>query len=69
MVSQKPFHPFNIATGISKEARYQSWNVQIHVDLMRIAGVYQHRDLLCITDITHELELCLVFDKPDGPTP
>ncbi|KUI63904.1 hypothetical protein VM1G_10596 [Cytospora mali] len=49
---------------IGKDERYQSWNVQIYVGLKRIAGFFQLGDLLRISDVAHELELCLVFDKP-----
>ncbi|KUI73262.1 hypothetical protein VM1G_09062 [Cytospora mali] len=50
--------------GLVKEQRSQSWNVRLFIDSNRIAGVYQRDDLLRITDIAYELELCLIFNKP-----
>lgn len=55
--------------GITKEQRYQSWNVQLFVGSRRISGFYQRGDLLRIKDVAHELELCLTFDMPDGEVP
>lgn len=54
--------------GITTEQRYQSWNVWIFVGSKRVAGVYQRANLLRVADIAHELELCLIFDKPDDGT-
>ncbi|KUI66840.1 hypothetical protein VM1G_02416 [Cytospora mali] len=54
-------------SGITKEQRIQSWNVQILVGRKRIAGVYQRDNLLSVADIAQELELCLIFDKPGAP--
>lgn len=55
--------------GITKEQRYQSWKVQLFVGSRRISGFYQRGDLLRVKDVTHELELCLIFDMPDGNIP
>lgn len=55
--------------GITKEQRYQSWNVQIFVDSKLVAGLYQRDNLLRVADIAHEVELCLIFDKPADDTP
>lgn len=54
-------------SGVTKEQRIQSWTVQIWVGRKRVAGVYQRDNLLSVADIAHELELCLVFDKPGTP--
>lgn len=50
---------------LSKFQRATSWNVEVYSGSWRIAGVYQGADLLHVADIAHELDLCLVFDKPD----
>lgn len=55
--------------GVNREQRSTSWNVQIRVGPKCIAGVYQRDDLLRVADIAHELELCIVIDKPDTATP
>lgn len=54
--------------GVTREQRSQSWNVRIWVGTSpgrRVAGVYQRDNLLRVSDLAHELKLCLIFDKPD----
>ncbi|KUI70362.1 hypothetical protein VM1G_06254 [Cytospora mali] len=51
--------------GITREQRSQSWNVQIWVGTRRVAGIHQRDSLLRVSDLAHELDLCLIFDKPD----
>ncbi|KUI70963.1 hypothetical protein VM1G_06570 [Cytospora mali] len=57
-----------MSSSISKETRYRSWNVNIYSDDGRriIGGFYLLGDLLRITDVFQELELCFIFDKPDA---
>ncbi|KUI57623.1 hypothetical protein VP1G_04971 [Cytospora mali] len=50
---------------IPHAARSRSWNILIFVNTSIIAGVYQRGDLLRVADLTHELDLCFVFDRPD----
>lgn len=54
--------------GVTKEQRHQSWNIHILVGTRCVAGFYQRDDLLRVSDLAHELELCLVFDKPHNET-
>ncbi|KUI57636.1 hypothetical protein VP1G_10940 [Cytospora mali] len=51
---------------ISRGQRSFSWNVAICFRSFRVAGVYQREGMLLVQDIAHELELCLLFDKPDA---
>ncbi|KUI70864.1 hypothetical protein VM1G_06474 [Cytospora mali] len=53
----------------TREQRSTSWNVEIFVGSKPIAGVYQSGDLLRVADMAYELELCLIFDKPDAAAP
>ncbi|KUI70302.1 hypothetical protein VM1G_06443 [Cytospora mali] len=57
-----------MAASFPGTTRARSWNVQIHADRESIAGIFQRDDLVTITDLAHELELCFILDKPDGDT-
>ncbi|KUI73166.1 hypothetical protein VM1G_08961 [Cytospora mali] len=51
---------------ISRTQRSFSWNVAVWSRSFCVAGVYQREGMLLVQDIAHELELCLLFDKPDA---
>ena len=52
---------------LTKDQRMQSWNVRFMCGTDAVAGIYQRDDLLCVADVAHELELCLVLRPPAAP--
>lgn len=50
---------------LTKDQRMQSWNVRFLVGTDAVAGIYQRNDMLHIADVAREIDLCLVFNRPD----
>ncbi|KUI64361.1 hypothetical protein VM1G_11151 [Cytospora mali] len=53
-------------SGVTKEQRMQSWNVNFLVGRKCVAGVYQRGNLLNVGQVAKELSLCLTFKVPDA---
>lgn len=57
-------NPFTMS--FTKAQRASSWNVEVWGNnSFCVAGVYQRDDLLSVADIAYELDLCLIFERPD----
>lgn len=50
---------------VNKSVRAAHCNVRIYTNSIQVATIYQLDGLLSVKDVNHDLELCLLFDKPD----
>lgn len=60
-----PFSFTLVIISVSKSVRAERCNVRIYTHLFKVANIYQRDGFLRVKDVAYELELCLIFDKPD----
>ncbi|KUI64255.1 hypothetical protein VM1G_11080 [Cytospora mali] len=54
-----------VIMSVNKSVRAERCNVRIYTHSLQVATIYQRDGFLRVKDVVYELELCLVFDKPN----